>query len=60
MSRTRKLRATTLKGLSLMAIHKRILEWQAAHPTITWIIWGVIWIIILYLLLRPSSTGGVT
>jgi hypothetical protein len=23
-----------------MAIHKRILEWQAAHPNITWIAWG--------------------
>jgi hypothetical protein len=22
---------------ALMAIHKKILEWQAAHPNITWI-----------------------
>ena len=24
-----------------MAIHKQILEWQAAHPNITWIGWGI-------------------
>jgi hypothetical protein len=24
-------------GAFLMAIHKQILEWQAAHPNITWI-----------------------
>ena len=41
-----------------MTIHKRILEWQAAHPTITWIVWGIIWIIVLVLLFRPSSTSG--
>lgn len=41
-----------------MTIHKRILEWQAAHPTTTWVVWGIIWIIVLVLLFRPSSTSG--
>lgn len=41
-----------------MDIHKRILEWQAAHPTVTWIVWGIIWIIVVILLLRPSTTGA--
>ncbi|WIM09087.1 MAG: hypothetical protein OJF58_000038 [Enhydrobacter sp.] len=43
-----------------MAMHKRILEWQAAHPTITWICWLIVWIVVLVLLFRPSSTGGMT
>jgi hypothetical protein len=30
-----------------MAIHKQILEWQAAHPNITWIGWGIVWAIVL-------------
>jgi hypothetical protein len=42
-----------------MAIHKSILEWQAANPTITWIFWGIVWAIVLCLLFRPSSAGGV-
>ncbi len=42
-----------------MAIHKKILEWQAAHPTITWIVWVVIWIIVFILLFRPSTTGAI-
>ena len=41
-----------------MAIHKRILEWQAAHPTLTWIVWSVIWILVLIVLLKPKSTGA--
>jgi hypothetical protein len=24
-----------------MTIHKRILEWQVAHPNVTWIGWGI-------------------
>jgi hypothetical protein len=35
-------------GTMLMAIHKQILEWQAAHPTITWIGWGIVWAIVLF------------
>ena len=42
-----------------MAIHKRILEWQAANPTVTLIVWGIVWAIVLYLLFRPSPAGGV-
>jgi hypothetical protein len=30
-------------GTFMMAIHKQILEWQAAHPNITWIGWGIVW-----------------
>jgi len=42
-----------------MAIHKQLLVWQAAHPTITWIFWVIIWIIVLVLLFKPSTTGAV-
>ena len=42
-----------------MAIHKQILEWQAAHPTITWIFWAIIWIIVFVLLFKPTTTGAV-
>jgi hypothetical protein len=37
-----------------MMIHKQILEWQAAHPNITWIGWGIVWVIVLVLLFWPS------
>jgi hypothetical protein len=36
-----------------MAIHKQILDWQAEHPNTTWIIWGVVWILILAVLFWP-------
>jgi hypothetical protein len=39
-----------------MIIHKKILEWQAAHPNITWIGWGIVWAIVLVLLFWPSRT----
>ena len=42
-----------------MEIHKNLLEWQAAHPTITWIVWGIVWVIVFILLFKPSSTGAV-
>ena len=41
-----------------MAMHKKILEWQAAHPTITWIVWAIIWILVLILLFKPSRVAG--
>jgi hypothetical protein len=44
-------------GVALMAIHKRILEWQAAHPNITWIGWGIVWAIVLAILLWPRKSG---
>jgi hypothetical protein len=40
-----------------MAIHKKILEWQAAHPNITWIGWGVVWVIVLAILFWPRRSG---
>lgn len=40
-----------------MALHKRILEWQAAHPTFTWIAWGIVWIIVLALLFKPAKVS---
>lgn len=43
----------------MMEIHKKILEWQAAHPHVTWIVWGIIWIIVIILLLKPSGTGAI-
>jgi hypothetical protein len=39
-----------------MAIHKRILEWQAAHPKITWVGWGIVWAIVLALLFWPRTS----
>jgi hypothetical protein len=30
-----------------MTFHKRILEWQAAHPNITWLGWGIVWVVVL-------------
>jgi hypothetical protein len=42
----------------LMTFHKRILEWQAAHPTITWIFWIIVWTLVLIMLLRPTRVGG--
>jgi hypothetical protein len=44
-----------LIGMHMMVIHKRILEWQAAHPIITWAFWGIVWAIVLVVLLRPQA-----
>src|SRR5512136_2655675 len=45
-----------------MAIHKEILECQAAHPNTTWLAWGVTWLVILSTLFWPlcghSEIGG--
>jgi len=43
-------------GVFLMTIHKKILEWQAAHPNITWIGWSIVWAIVLVLLFWPSRS----
>ncbi len=40
----------------LMTIHKRILKWQADHPNITWIGWGIVWMIVLVLLFWPRPS----
>jgi len=39
-----------------MTFHKRILEWQATHPNITWVGWGIVWAVVLTLLLWPSHS----
>jgi hypothetical protein len=36
-----------------MAVHKKILVWQADHPTITWIGWGIVWAIVLAAVFWP-------
>jgi hypothetical protein len=38
-----------------MAMHKQILEWQARHPIITWVAWGVIWTIVFVALFWPRT-----
>src|SRR5215472_15456756 len=45
------------KGTPAMEIHKEILEWQAPHPTVNWIVWGTIWVIVFILLFSPKRTG---
>jgi hypothetical protein len=32
-----------------MKFHIRILQWQAEHPSITWIGWGIVWGIVILL-----------
>lgn len=39
-----------------MALHKRILEWQAAHPNRTWVFWIVVWAIAIMLIIWPRSS----
>jgi hypothetical protein len=36
-------------------LHKRILEWQAAHPHITWAFWIVVWAIVLAIIVWPET-----
>ncbi|MGE3643607.1 MAG: hypothetical protein AB7F96_07110 [Beijerinckiaceae bacterium] len=38
-----------------MPWHKRILVWQAEHPAVTWIGWGAVWALVLFLLLWPKA-----
>ena len=40
-----------------MAVHKRILEWQAEHPNITWVFWIVVWTGVLVLLFYPRRAA---
>ena len=42
--------------MSKFRFHKDILEWQAAHPNITWLFWGIVWVIVLFILLWPTPT----
>lgn len=39
-----------------MTLHRRILIWQANHPVITWMVWGIVWLVVLGLLLWPDSS----
>ena len=48
-------RDNTPAGDIAMNFHKRILEWQAAHPNITWIGWGIIWALVLVVLFWPRT-----
>ena len=45
------------KDIATMAIHRKILEWQAAHPNITWFGWGIVWMVVLAILLWPRKSG---
>ena len=38
-----------------MHFHKRILEWQVAHPNLTMAFWGIIWVIVLAVVFRRTS-----
>jgi hypothetical protein len=46
------------KRQNSMAVHRKVLEWQAANPTITWIFWIIVWAIVFYILFKPSLAGG--
>lgn len=37
-----------------MALHKRILQWQADHPAVTWIFWMIVWAGVLFILFKPT------
>jgi len=43
-----------------MMLHKRILQWQADHPTITWILWIIVWLLVILLLFKPGRLSGMT
>lgn len=42
-----------------MKIHQKILQWQADHPAITWVTWGIIWLVVFILLFQSRAAGGV-
>lgn len=44
--------------VSTIAMHMRSLDWQAANPTVTWMFRGIVWIVVVVLLLRPSNTAA--
>ncbi|MDX1483757.1 MAG: hypothetical protein R3229_04670 [Alphaproteobacteria bacterium] len=41
-----------------MKWHQQLLQWQADHPNITWLVWGIIWLIVLALLFWPSPAAA--
>jgi hypothetical protein len=40
-----------------MALHKRILEWQAEHPNLTWAFWLIVWAVVLAALFWPRRSA---
>lgn len=40
-----------------MAFHRKVLQWQADNPTITWIFWIIVWIVVFLLLFKPTTLG---
>ena len=36
-------------------LHKRVLEWQAAHPNITWAIWIIVWAVVVAIVVWPDT-----
>ena len=45
------------QGEDMAMVHKKVLEWQAAHPNITWIGWGIAWAIVIVILFWPRKSG---
>jgi hypothetical protein len=43
-----------------MMLHRRILQWQADHPSITWIFWAIVWICVLVLLFKSRTLAGMS
>jgi hypothetical protein len=39
-----------------MSLPRKILQWQADHPTITWVGWAIVWAAVLVLLLWPRAS----
>ena len=37
-----------------MSFLKRILQWQADHPNITWAFWGLVWAFVLIQIFWPK------
>lgn len=47
-----------MHSMKQSALPKRILEWQADHPTLTWAFWILVWAFVFYLLFRPVALGS--
>lgn len=51
-------RSNKIQLMKQSALPKRILEWQADHPTLTWAFWILVWAFVFYLLFRPVALGS--
>ena len=40
-------------------LHKRILEWQARHPIVTWLFWALVWALVSVAFFWPNPAHGV-